>query len=176
MLHAKQAERGQRENVGKHDKRKRERNRERGGEEGEVTENEGYLGKAEGRRGSKGGIKLTGSTALSHLFRGPRIMRFPRPSLMLYRGCNQPTNPRPPEARPPWTGPALCFLRGPSNYIQIKERTGSRPSFSSLSPLFFFSCFYFFFSITSISISLLETLGFFVVWELYGMVLKWEIS
>jgi len=57
--------------------------------------NGSYLGKAEGRRGSKGGIKLTGSTALSHLFRGPRIMRFPRPSLMLCRGCNQPTNQPP---------------------------------------------------------------------------------
>lgn len=35
------------------------------------------------------GIKLTGSTALSHLFCRARIMRLPWPSLMLCRGCSQ---------------------------------------------------------------------------------------
>lgn len=77
--------------------------KEEGGRKRERERNEGCFGKAEGRRGSKRGIKLTESTALSHLFRGPRIMRFPRPSLMLCRGCSQPPtpNPQPLKARPP---------------------------------------------------------------------------
>lgn len=82
-----------RETSGTRTIRKRRKTRwEREKEGGGWQRNGCCLGKAEG---SKGGIKLTGSTALSHLFRGPRIMRFPRPSLMLCCGCSQPTsNPR----------------------------------------------------------------------------------
>lgn len=58
----------------------------------------------------------------------------------------QPTSPRPPKAWPPWTGPVFCFLCGPSNYIQIKEHAGNRPSFSTLQLQFFFFSFFFFFS------------------------------
>lgn len=128
MLRAKQAQRGCRENVGKRDSKGGEREIER---RGRIEENEVYLRGKAGRHGSKGGIKLTGSTALSHLFRRPRIMRFPRPSLMLCHGCGQPT-PRQDGGNTAMNWPCPLFPRGPSNYIQIKERTGQT---SPLSPV-----------------------------------------